>query len=58
MAMEEYFERDVKFKVDSPIKLERSTKIKLESLSDNDDGLEEYFEKEVKPEVVSGIDHD
>ena len=55
MVMEEYFERDVRFKVDSPIKLERSTKIKLESLSDNEDGLEEYFEKEFKSELDSDI---
>ena len=39
------------------LKLERSTKLKHEPLSDNDDGLEEYFEKEVKSEVDSDIDH-
>ena len=58
MVMEEYFERDVKFEVDSSIKLERSAILKHESLSDNDDELEEYFEKEVKSEVYSDIDHD
>ena len=48
MVREEYFERDVKFEVDSSMKLERSAILKHESLSDNDDGLEECFEKEVK----------
>ena len=58
MVVEEYFEKDVKLEVDSIIKLERSTKLKHESLSDNDDGLKEYFEKEVKSEIDSDIDHD
>ena len=57
MLMEEYFERDVKLEVDSTIKLDRSTKLKHESLCDADDELEEYFEKEVKSEVDSDIDH-
>ena len=55
MVIEEYFERDVKFEVDSTIKVERSTKLKLElkleSLSVNDNELEEYFENEVKSEI-------
>ena len=55
MVIEEYFERDVKFEVDSTIKVERSTKLKLElkleSLSVNDNELEEYFENEVKFEI-------
>ena len=59
MVVEEYFEKDVKLEVDSIIKLEGSTKLKLESLSViDDDELEEYFEKEVKSEVDSDSDHD
>ena len=57
MVMEEYFERDVKFEVDSTFNLERSTKLKHESLCDKDDRLEEYFEKEVKSEVDFDIEN-
>ena len=58
LVMQEYFERDVKFEVDSTIKVDRSTKLKLESLSVNNDELEEYFEKEVKSEIDSDNDSD
>ena len=51
--MEEYFETDVKFKVDSDTELDRSKDLKHEFLSDR---IEEYFERDVKSDVESDVD--
>ena len=53
VVMEEYFETDVKFKVDSDTELDRSKDLKHESLSD---GIEEYFERDVKSDVESDVE--
>ena len=59
VAMEEYFETDVKSEVDSDNELDRSTVLKHEFLSDNDvEGMEEYFERDVKSEVESDVELD
>ena len=53
VALEEYFETDVKFEVDSEKEPDRSTKCKQGFLSDNDikEEMEEYFERDIKSEV-------
>ena len=53
VVMEEYFETDVKFKVDSDTELDRSKDLKHEFLSDR---IEEYFERDVKSDVESDVD--
>ena len=52
LAMEEYFETDVKYEVN--MELDRSKELKHKILSDSDKkcmDMEEYFERDVKSEV-------
>ena len=54
VAMEEYFEIDIKSEVDSDIEPKRSKELKQEFLSDNhEEEMMEYFESDVKSEVTS-----